>query len=165
MDFNFKDKTVVVTGGTRGIGLAIVKLFEKYKAKVIATGTSNAKIKELNKINNKTQYFHLDFTSDDSIKLFLKQLQIQPKIDVLINNAGVNKIDSIIDIDIKDWDWINNINLRGPFLVTREIIKNMILNTYGKIINISSIFGVISKAKRASYSSTKWGLIGLTKSN
>ena len=82
---------------------------------------------------------------------------------MLINNAGVNKIDSIQDITEDDWDWINNVNLRGPFLLTREVSKIMQRQDSGRIVNIASIFGVVSKAKRVTYSTAKWGLVGFTK--
>jgi len=81
----------------------------------------------------------------------------------LINNAGVNKIESISHLSSKDWDWINTVNLKGPFLLTKAVTKTMKKKNSGKIINIASIFGVVSKEKRAAYSSTKWGLIGFTK--
>ena len=85
------------------------------------------------------------------------------KVDVLINNAGVNKIDTISEISVEDWDWINTVNLKGPFLLTQAVSESMKLQESGKIINIASILGVVSKEKRATYSSTKWGLIGFTK--
>lgn len=165
MKMDFINKTVIITGGTRGIGLAILKLFKKNNATIIATGTNKEKISKLNKDNknNKIKYLYLDFTVESSINSFLIQISKLDKIDILVNNAGANKISSIKNIKTEDWDMLNNINLRGPFLITREISKVMELNTYGRIINISSIFGTISKSKRASYSTTKWGLIGFTK--
>ena len=162
---DFINKTVIITGATRGIGLAILKLFEQNNATIIATGTNKEKISELNKNknNNKIQYLYLDYTIESSINSFLSQISKLNKIDILVNNAGVNKISPIKNIKTNDWDIINNINLRGPFLITREVSKVMELNLYGRIINISSIYGTISKSKRASYSTTKWGLIGFTK--
>jgi len=165
MKFNFSKRTVVITGGTRGIGLSVVKLFQNYDANIIATGTDKNQIKELNEKFEKTStsYTHLDYNSDNSFKKFINKIKKYSNIDILINNAGINKIDSIQNISNSDWDQINNINLRGPFLLTREVSKIMCSNSYGKIVNISSIFGTISKKKRATYSTTKWGLIGFTK--
>ncbi len=165
MQFNFIDKTVVISGGTRGIGLAMVKLFEKYNAKVIATGTNKDHVESLNSNQDRqTTYLHLDLNSEDSTNSFLSALKKFSPADVLINNAGINKIDLINNVKVEDWDKINNVNIRGPFILSKEISKTMVSNRYGRIINISSIFGTISKSKRASYSSSKWGLIGLTKS-
>ena len=165
MKIDFSNKFVIVTGGTRGIGAAIVELLQQFNAEIIATGTNNKELERLNKVfkQKRTKYMHLDFALNDSVKNFLRHIEQKDRIGVLINNAGVNKIDSIHEIDENDWDWINNVNLRGPFLLTRAVANIMKDQGYGKIINIASIFGVVSKAKRATYSTTKWGLIGLTK--
>ena len=165
MNIDFSKRTIVVTGATRGIGLAIVNLFKKNNANIIATGTNKDIISELNNFSNDNNinYLYLDFTKDSSVDTFINYINKIDKIDVLINNAGVNKINLIQDIETKDWDMINNVNLRGPFQITREISRIMKKNSYGRIVNISSVFGSISKSKRASYSATKWGLIGFTK--
>jgi 3-oxoacyl-[acyl-carrier protein] reductase len=165
MKIDFTNKTVIVTGGTRGIGAAIVELFQECNAEIIATGTD---IKDLERLNEessdkRTKYIHLDFTSNESVQSFYGFLSKQDRIDGLINNAGVNKIDSIDKVSEEDWEWINNVNLRGPFLLTRAIVDRMKKQGYGRIINIASVFGVVSKAKRAAYSTTKWGLVGFTK--
>ena len=165
MNIDFSNKTVIVTGGTRGIGAAIVELFQHCNAQIIATGTNTQELKKLNQKfkGNKTDYFHLDFTSKDSVQDFFGYLATLEGVDVLINNAGVNKIDSIYEISDNDWDWINRVNMQGPFLLTREVSKIMRKQGSGRIVNIASIFGIVSKAKRAAYSTTKWGLIGFTK--
>ena len=88
------------------------------------------------------------------------------KIDILINNAGINIIESIDELNEENWQKILDVNLTGPMILTREISKKMKKNNKGgKILNISSIFGCVSKAKRNSYSSSKFGLIGLTRSS
>ena len=165
MKIDFSNKTVIVTGGTRGIGAAIVELFQECNAQIIATGTNTSELESLNQASKgkKTDYIHLDFTSNESIQKFLGHIDKRDRIDVLINNAGVNKIDSIKDIAEDDWDFTNNVNLRGPFLLTRAVSKIMQNHNYGRMVNIASIFGVVSKAERAAYSTTKWGLIGFTK--
>jgi len=164
MNLDFTDKTVIITGGTRGIGAAIAQVFLKAGAQLLVTGTKdgNPKIQGLSD-NNNIRYHQLDFSSNDSVNKFLNTVNKLKKIDVLINNAGVNKIESISDLSSKDWDWINTVNLKGPFLLTKAVTKTMKKKNSGKIINIASIFGVVSKEKRAAYSSTKWGLIGFTK--
>ena len=112
---------------------------------------------------NKIQYHQLDYSSAESVKEFISLVKGLDKVDVLINNAGVNKIESVTEISLDDWDWINAVNLRGPFLLTQAASEKMKKQKSGKIINIASIFGVVSKENRAAYSSTKWGLIGFTK--
>jgi 3-oxoacyl-[acyl-carrier protein] reductase len=164
MKIDFKNKTVIVTGGTRGIGDAIVKLFQECNAQVITTGTHFDDIERLNQASDtRVKYIHLDLTSNESVQQFLGYIAKLDKIDVLINNAGVNKIDSIEKVSEEDWDWINNVNLRGPYLLTRAVSKIMQNQGYGRMVNIASIFGVVSKAKRSAYSTTKWGLVGFTK--
>ena len=161
MNIDFTNKTVLVTGGTRGIGASIVRHFENLNAEVIATGANKDQFHK--SINRKVKYLYLDLKNKKSISDFIEYISQQKKIDVLINNAGMNKIDSIEKIKDEDWDNIYTINLYGPFILTRAISKIMKKNKYGRIVNISSIFGVISREKRAAYSSTKSGLIGLTK--
>jgi 3-oxoacyl-[acyl-carrier protein] reductase len=165
MKIDFTNKTVVVTGGTRGVGAAIVQLFQECNAEIIATGTKLDNLKRLNEKSSdkRTKYTHLDFISDDSVQDFLGYIEKLGRIDVLINNAGVNKIDSIHEISENDWDWMNEVNLRGPFLITRSVSKIMKKQGYGKIVNIASVFSIVSRAKRAAYSTTKWGLVGFTK--
>ena len=167
MQIDFQNKTIVITGGTRGIGAAMVEAFLATGAKVYATGTNREGLKELNESarskSRMVEYLHLDFLSPDSVNEFLATLSKLERIDVLVNNAGVNKINSIENVAEEDWAWINVVNLRGPFLVTRPLAQRMKEQKSGRIINISSIFGVVSKEKRAAYSTTKWGLIGFTK--
>jgi 3-oxoacyl-[acyl-carrier protein] reductase len=167
MNIDFENKTVVVTGGTRGIGAAMVAAFLESGAKVYATGTDIQVLNELNeseKLKSKPiEYLYLDFTSGDSVNGCLEILSKIDRIDVLVNNAGVNKIDTIDEVADEDWDWMNTVNLKGPFLITRTLAKKMKVQNSGRVVNISSIFGVVSKEKRATYSTTKWGLIGLTK--
>ena len=165
MKIDFTNKTVVVTGGTRGVGAAIVQLFQECNAEIIATGTNLDNLKRLNEKSSdkRTKYTHLDFISDGSVQNFLGYIEKLGRIDVLINNAGVNKIDSIHEISENDWDWMNEVNLRGPFLITRSVSKIMKKQGYGKIVNIASVFSIVSRAKRAAYSTTKWGLVGFTK--
>jgi|ETNmetMinimDraft_20_1059909.scaffolds.fasta_scaffold26967_2 3-oxoacyl-[acyl-carrier protein] reductase len=167
MHIDLENKTVVVTGGTRGIGAATVEAFLESGARVYATGTDLQVLNELNEsAKSKTkpvEYLYLDFTLPDSVSECLGILSKLDRIDVLVNNAGVNKINPIDEIAEEDWDWINAVNLRGPFLITKMLAKKMKEQKSGRIVNISSIFGVVSKEKRAAYSTTKWGLIGLTK--
>jgi len=165
MNIDFSNKNVIITGGTRGIGESIAKLFLTCNANVIATGTNKNKIDLLNdeSANHRLTYEYLDYSSKSSITQFVKFVNQLDSVDVLINNAGINKIDSIDKIDEDDWANINQTNLEGPFKLTKEVSKIMISQNYGRIVNISSIFGVISKKKRAVYSTTKWGLIGFTK--
>ena len=161
MKFDFKGKLVLITGGSKGIGKQLVDDFIKLNAKVISTSTQVTK----NKNKKNLVLENLDFNNSQSINYFINKIKKIKKIDVLINNAGVNKINSINDVNLSDWDKIQNVNIKGPILLTKEISKIMMKKKSGKIVNISSIFGVISKEKRSLYSASKSALLGLTRAS
>ena len=106
-----------------------------------------------------------DFRRWTEMDQFLLKVKQMKRIDICINNAGINRINPIDETLVEDWDEISAVNLDAPFLITREVSSIMKNNNYGRIINISSIFGVISKAKRVLYSMSKFGLHGLTVSS
>ena len=146
----------VVTGATRGIGFAIAKRLIKDGIEVIATGT-----KRDSKYPDGAIYHSVDFLNDKSVNSFIAFLKEQ-KIDILINNAGINKIGEFALIDIEDFDQILRVNLRTPFQLCQAVIPNMQQNNWGRIVNLTSIFGNITKEYRAPYSSSKFGLDGMT---
>jgi len=164
MKFNFNNKLVIVTGGTRGIGKKISEDLITLNADVISTGTNKEEIDLLNKKNkiDKLIYKHLNFLDKNSLDTFTKYIDSLAKIDVLINNAGINRLNEIQNYQDNDLDDMFKVNLAGPFSLTRTVSKKMIINNYGKILNIGSIFGTISKPKRSIYTSTKSGIHGLT---
>ena len=166
IDFNNKD--ILISGATGNLGKSMVNFFSKYNSYIHATSTNYNFVKKFNnfkKKNKNIKYYYLDFTNDESVNNFLKEIKKLSKIDILINNAGINKIDYIQKIKISDWKEIQKVNLTGPYILTKEISKTMIKRRKGNILNISSIFGSVGKEKRSSYSSSKWSLIGLTKSS
>ncbi|MCB0482446.1 MAG: SDR family oxidoreductase [Flavobacteriales bacterium] len=161
MQIDFAGKNVVVTGGSRGIGEAISRAFVEVNANVICTSTQEAKKQ---RSNDGIIYLPLNLSEEKSLAKFFDSVDSEfNKVDILINNAGINKINRIDEISIKDWKAIIDVNLSGPFKMIHHFSKNMISRKYGKIVNIASIFGSITKEKRAAYTSSKAGLIGLTK--
>lgn len=169
MKLNFKDKVVLITGATRGIGEQLAKDFEKLGGTLVLTGTKPDQIHKLNekliKNNRKNiKYYCVDFLKEESFSDFIHELQDYKKIDVCINNAGINRINYLYETLVKDWNDVIKVNLTAPFMLCREVSKRMKKNKYGRIVNISSIFGVISREKRSIYTSSKSGLIGMTKS-
>ena len=146
----------VVTGATRGIGFSIAERLINDGMEVIVTGT-----KEKSSYPDGAIYRSVDFLNDESVKKFIIFLKEQ-KIDILINNAGINKIGEFALIDIEDFDQILRVNLRTPFQLCQAVIPNMQQNNYRRIVNLTSIFGNITKEYRAPYSSSKFGLDGMT---
>lgn len=164
MKFDFAGQTVLVTGATRGIGRQIAQDFLESDTHLILTGKSKDSIKQLEKElpSNNVKCFAVDFSDVKSTNKFLGELKHFEKIDVCVNNVGINKIDYVEDCDPKDWDDIFAVNLKAPFLIIRYVAKIMKNNQYGRIVNIGSIFGHVSREKRSMYSATKFGLHGLT---
>ena len=163
---DFTGRTILVTGATRGIGKQIADDLSFLNANLILTGTNPEQIKFLNEQSiesgTKSQYFCVDLMKSESTDEFLKDLEVFPKIDGLVNNAGINRLNSIENILIDDWVDMLAVNLSSPFKLMKYVSGKMIGNQYGRIVNIASIFSRISKAKRAAYSATKFGLEGLT---
>jgi len=159
----FKNKNVLVTGGTNGIGEKIAHAFYTCGARVIVTGTNTEKINNINK-NKDSKFIAIqsDFTNSNFIENLSIQLNKYKTIDVLINNAGINKIDNFIETKDSDYKNIHSVNLYAPYQISKLVVQKMLSNNFGRIINISSIFGKLSKEKRSLYSISKFGLHGLT---
>tara|TARA_R110001592_G_scaffold105399_3_gene296384 strand:- start:3662 stop:4330 length:669 start_codon:yes stop_codon:yes gene_type:complete len=139
---DFLNKNILITGGSRGIGLAICNIFKDLGGNVISLNSKDC-----------------DFSKDD-VNKFIKDIN---NIDILINNAGINKIDSFSKINDNDFDRIIKVNVKTPFIISKHVIKNMKKNNWGRIINIASIWGSKSKKQRTSYTTSKSALIGMTK--
>ena len=146
----------VVTGATRGIGYSIAERLLLDGLDVIGTGTHQD-----GECPSGTDYYAVDFLDKNSVDDFIKFIK-KRKIDILINNAGINKIGEFASIRISDFDEILQVNLRTPFQLCQAVIPNMMENNWGRIVNITSIFGNIVKEYRAPYSSSKFALDGMT---
>jgi 3-oxoacyl-[acyl-carrier protein] reductase len=167
MKIDFTNQVVLITGATRGIGKQIADDLAELGAELILTGTSPEQIEALNMEaqcsgNVLKKYFVVDLTDESSTESFLSELKKCDKIDVCVNNAGINRINFINETLLEDFRDVMAVNIEAPFLITREVSKIMKRNKYGRIVNISSIWGVISKAKRSVYSMSKFALRGLT---
>jgi len=153
---DLKDKIALVTGGTRGIGKAIRELLTESGCTVYYTGRDK-------NLDSDELYLYLDLTIKESVDGFISKLNSIGRLDFLINNAGTNIVNHYQNVLDSEFDEIQQVNLKGPFIISREVSKIMKRNNFGRIINISSIWGVISREGRSSYSVSKHGIIGLTK--
>jgi 3-oxoacyl-[acyl-carrier protein] reductase len=169
MNINFLDKTILVTGATRGIGKTLAEELFQLGANLLLTGTDTTEISELNKISainkEKKKYFCVDFTDTKSLEIFFEEINQIAKIDGLVNNAGINILNSIDSVKMTDWERMLAVNLTAPLFLTSSVSKKMKLHNYGRIVNIGSIFGNISKEKRVCYTSTKYGIHGISVSS
>lgn len=166
---DFSGKTVLITGATRGIGAAIGDAFASAGARVILTGTDPARVEELNQQSkaagqSNREYWSVDFSDHASLDAFCARIEGLERLDVCVNNAGINRINPIDRIDTDDLDAVLDINLRAPMLVCRSASRVMKRQAYGRIVNIASIWSVITKSGRAAYSASKFGVAGMTKS-
>jgi len=157
---DMKNQVAVVTGATRGIGQAILECFVELGAQVIATGTS------VQKGQDGQVFWHpLNLAEDGSVQEFCDYLSKQERIDALVNNAGINIIQPLEEIPLENYEKVLKVNLTGPFRLTQAVAPKMRTQRYGRILNVSSIWGVIGKEMRHSYASSKTGLIGLTRTS
>lgn len=164
---DFSGRVVVITGGTRGIGAAVAHDLELAGAELILTGTDPRMIAERNRDSaehgRRVRYLQADFGNAGSLESFLRELHRIPRIDVCINNAGINKIDPIYDLTPADYERITQVNLRAPALICATVCAQMKTAGYGRIVNIASIWSTATKGGRSLYSMTKAGLVGLTR--
>jgi 3-oxoacyl-[acyl-carrier protein] reductase len=150
-------RKALVTGGTRGIGLSCVKILTERGFDVYYTGRNKP-------IDSFGGFLKADFSTREGISDFCSKIS-EIKIDVLVNNAGVNNPKPLSEIDFPDIDWAFNINVIAPLNITKTVVPHMINNNWGRVINIGSILGEISREFRSLYSITKSGLVGMTRAH
>ena len=167
INFDFKDRTAIVTGGAQGFGLDIAKRFLISGAKVIIWDVDPLMLEKategFNNPNLSTK--NVDVSNYNQVERSVKEIVEKTKIDILINNAGITGPTSTLwEYDIDMWKKVVEINLMGTFNCCRAIVPNMIKNNYGRIVNVASVAGKDGNANASAYSVGKAGAIGLTKS-
>jgi len=162
---NFKNKKILITGATGGIGSSIVKKFIDLEGTILATGTKTEKLDNIKKKFPKVLVKKFDISDHSRIEEFIENVSLElGGLDILINNAGVN-IDNL-SLRMKDEEWkkVIDVNLTSTFLLSKHSIKKMLKNKFGRIINITSIVGHSGNLGQANYSASKAGIIGMSKS-
>ena len=167
---NFENKTAVITGGSRGIGLAIAEKLAAGGANIAILyvgdeAEGKAAVEKLQQYGTKVAQYFCDVSDfEGSKKVVDAVLEDFGGIDILINNAGITRDKLVLNMDEKDFDAVINVNLKGTFNMIKHTYKHFMKKRAGRIVSTSSIVGMIGNAGQANYSASKAGIIGLTKS-
>ena len=162
---NFKDKKILITGATGGIGKALVKKFLSLEGNVLATGTKIEKLDALKKEFPKINVLKFDISEHSKIEEFIENVSSQlTGLDVLINNAGINMDNLSIRMKDEEWKKVIDINLGSTFFLCKYAIKKMLKNKYGRIVNITSIVGHTGNLGQSNYAASKAAITAMSKS-
>ncbi len=166
----FENKTAVITGGSRGIGLAIAERLAAQGANIAILyvgdeSEGKAAVEQLAKYDVKAEQYFCDVSDFEASKQVVeKVIEEFGGIDFLINNAGITRDKLVLNMDESDFDAVIGVNLKGTFNMIKHTYKHFMKKRYGRIVSTSSIVGIIGNAGQANYSASKAGIIGLTKS-
>ena len=162
---DFKNKKILITGATGGIGKALVKKFTSLEGNVLATGTKSEKLDLLKKEFPEINILKFDISEHSKIEEFIENVNSQlTNLDVVVNNAGITLDNLSLRMKNEEWQKVIDINLTSTFLLCKYAIKKMLKNKYGRIVNITSIVGHTGNIGQANYAASKSGMIGMTKS-
>ena len=162
---NFKNKKILITGATGGIGGELVKKFISLGGSVFGTGTKSEKLDLLKKNNPDVKVQKFNLSEHDKIENFINTvISDLGGIDILINNAGVNVDNLSLRMKDDEWKKVIDVNLTSTFLLSKYSIKNMLKNKFGRVVNITSIVGHTGNIGQSNYSASKSGIIGMSKS-
>ena len=160
-------RVALVTGASQGIGRACALKFAASGTAVAVAARNEEKlgvlVSEITASGGKAAAFAMDVSDEEQIKAGIKEVLAQlGKVDILVNNAGINRDQLVMRMKRADWDAVLNTNLTSAYLCIQQVIGSMLKQRWGRIINVSSVFGQIGQAGQANYASSKAGLIGLT---
>ncbi len=163
---DLKNKNIIVTGATGGIGNSIIKKLDEFSVNILASGTKIEKLEELkNKFKN-IKILRFDISESDKVENFIEDAskELGGKIDCIVNNAGITQDNLAIRMNLDEWKNVIDINLTSTFLMCKFAIKKMLKNKKGKIINITSVVGHTGNLGQANYTASKAGIIAMSKS-
>jgi len=162
---NLKNKKIIITGGSRGIGLSILEVFYKYDAEILTIGSNLNNLQNLKTRFPKIKIEQLNLRNlDDVVQQFPKFIDNLGGVDILINNAGITKDNLTLRMKEDEWKDVIDINLSSVFYTCQIAIKTMIKNKKGAIVNITSVVGHTGNAGQANYTASKAGVVAMTKS-
>jgi 3-oxoacyl-[acyl-carrier protein] reductase len=167
--FELDGKTALVTGASQGIGAAIAHRLAEQGARVVLAARSEDKLKDLaariDASGGCARPLALDVSQPETFSERLKQLPEDfAAVDILVNNAGITADNLLARMSLEDWERVLRTNLTGAYALTKEVLRGMMKRRWGRIINVSSVVGLMGNAGQANYAAAKAGLIGLTKS-
>ena len=160
-----KQKNIIVTGASGGIGNSIVKKLYENGANILATGTKKEKLEDLKSKFNNIKTFSFDISQHNQIDQFIEKAtkEFEGDLHCLINNAGITKDNLAIRMSFEEWKMVIDVNLTSTFLLSKAAIKKMLKNKKGKVINITSVVGHTGNPGQANYTAAKAGIIAMSK--
>ena len=163
---HLKNKNIIVTGASGGIGNSIIKRLYDNGANILASGTKIEKLEELKKKFNNIKIIRFDISQDGKIEEFIENStkELDGELHCLVNNAGITKDNLSIRMSLDEWKKVIDRNLTSTFLLSKFAIKKMLKNKFGKIINITSVVGHTGNLGQANYTASKAGIVAMSKS-
>ena len=163
---DLKNKNIIVTGASGGIGNSIIKRLNKEGANILASGTRIEKLEELKKNFEGIKILKFDISQSDKIEEFIENAtkELGGSLDCIVNNAGITQDNLAIRMSLDEWQKVIDINLTSTFLMSKFSIKKMLKNKSGKIVNITSVVGHTGNVGQANYTASKAGIIAMSKS-
>ena len=163
---DLKNKNIIVTGASGGIGNSIIKRLNEEGANILASGTRIEKLEELKKNFEGIKILKFDISQSDKIEEFIENAtkELGGSLDCIVNNAGITQDNLAIRMSLNEWQKVIDINLTSTFLMSKFAIKKMLKNKSGKIVNITSVVGHTGNVGQANYTASKAGIIAMSKS-
>ena len=162
---NFKNKNVLITGASGGIGSELVKKFVSLEANVLGSGTKAEKLDQIKKKYPNIKVKRFDISEHSRIEEFIDNVSLElGGLDILINNAGTNADNLSLRMKEEEWKKVVDVNLTSTFLLSKYAIKKMLKNKFGRVVNITSVVGHTGNLGQSNYAASKAGIIGMSKS-
>ena len=162
---DLKNKNIIVTGATGGIGNSIIEKLNEYGANILASGTKDEKLKNLKSKFGSIKTLKFDISQSDKVEEFIDNATKElGGIDCIVNNAGITQDNLSIRMSLDEWKKVIDVNLTSTFLMSKFAIKKMLKNKKGKIINITSVVGHTGNIGQANYTASKAGIVAMSKS-